>query len=99
MCLVFASLCSLLCFNSYSYESIIKILSPSLWLQRKSSRETTLVIFTFSLFFLFLVVLMFVTTVATSLYLYFSIFVPSLASDCKKGQKLVHAIQKQILSA
>src|ERR1043165_4056176 len=47
-------------------------------------------------FFLFLVVLMIVTTVATSLYLYFSSFVPSLAPDCKKGQKLVHAIQKQI---
>src|SRR4051812_35503536 len=48
---------------------------------------------------LFLVVLMIVTTVATSLYLYFSSFVPSLASDCKKGQKFVHAVQKQILSA
>src|ERR1044072_8923678 len=46
--------------------------------------ETTLVLFTFSLFFLFLVVLMFVTTVATSLYLYLSSFVPSLASYCKK---------------
>jgi len=42
---------------------------------------------------------MIVTTVATSLYLYFSSFVPSLASDCKKDQKLVHAVQKQILSA
>ena len=37
-------------------------------------------------FLLFLVVLMIVTTVATSLYLYFSSFVPSLASDCKKVQ-------------
>src|SRR3954469_2234441 len=35
-------------------------------------------------FFLFLVVLLIITTVATSLYLYFSSFVPSLASDCKK---------------
>src|SRR4051812_28072460 len=50
-------------------------------------------------FLLFLVVLMFVTTVATSLYLYFSSFVPSLASDCKKDKKLVYAVQKQILSA
>src|SRR3954468_12717303 len=33
---------------------------------------------------MFLVVLMVVTTIATSLYLYFSSFVPSLASDCKK---------------
>src|SRR3954464_7021978 len=32
---------------------------------------------------------MIVTTVATSLYHYFSSFVPSLASDCKKVQKLV----------
>src|SRR4051812_46899541 len=35
-------------------------------------------------FFLFLVDLMIVTTVETSLYLYFSSFVPSLALDCKK---------------
>ena len=42
---------------------------------------------------------MIVTTAATSLYLYFWSFVPSLASDCKKDQKLVHAVQKQILSA
>src|SRR3954463_14449833 len=49
-------------------------------------------------FLLFLVVLMIVTTVATSLYLYFSSFVPSLASDCKKVQKLVLAVQKQIMS-
>jgi len=55
--------------------------------------------FLFFAFVLFLVVLMIVTTVATSLYLYFSSFVPSLASDCKKGQKLVLAVQKQILSA
>src|SRR3954468_13218758 len=48
---------------------------------------------------LFLVVLMIVTTVATPLYFYFSSFVPSLASDCKKDQKLVHAVQKQIMSA
>src|SRR3954466_15852436 len=40
--------------------------------------------FVFLFFVLFLVVLMIVTTVATSLYLYFSSFVPSLASDCKK---------------
>src|SRR3954471_24807711 len=40
--------------------------------------------FFFFTFLLFLVVLMIVTTVATSLYLYFSSFVPSLASDCKK---------------
>ena len=50
-------------------------------------------------FLLFLVVLMIFTTVATSLYLYFSSFVPNLASDCKKDQKLVHAVQKKILSA
>ena len=55
--------------------------------------------FFFFAFALFLVVLMIVTTVATSLYLYFSSFVPSLASDCKKDQKLVHAVQKQILTA
>ena len=55
--------------------------------------------FFFSFFLLFLVVLMIFTTVETSLYLYFSSFVPSLASDCKKDQKFVHAIQKQILSA
>src|ERR1043165_4110941 len=42
-------------------------------------------------FLLFLVVLMIVTTVETSLYLYLTSFVPSLASDCKKDQKLVHA--------
>ena len=29
----------------------------------------------------------------------FSCFVPSLAADCKKVQKLWHAVQKQILSA
>ena len=39
-------------------------------------------------FLLFLVVLMIVTTMSTSLYLYFSSFVPSLPSDCKKDQKL-----------
>ena len=50
-------------------------------------------------FVLFLVVLMIVTTVATPLYLYFSSFVPSLASDGMKVQKLVLAVQKQILSA
>src|SRR3954462_5506554 len=50
-------------------------------------------------FLLFLVVLMIVTTVATSLYLYFSSFVPSLPSNCKKDQKLMHAVQKQNLSA
>ena len=50
-------------------------------------------------FLLCLVVLMIVTTVATSLYFYFSSFVPSLASDCKQDQKLVHAVEKQILSA
>ena len=32
---------------------------------------------------------MLVTTVATSLYLYFSSFVPSLPSDCKKKSKVV----------
>src|SRR3954464_13402196 len=48
--------------------------------------------FLFFVFVLFLVVLMIVTTVATSLYLYFSSFVPSLASDCKKVQKLVLAV-------
>ena len=42
---------------------------------------------------------MIVTSVETSLYLYFSSFVPSLASDCMKVQKLVFAVQKQILSA
>ena len=55
--------------------------------------------FFFFAFVLFLVVLMIVTTVATSLYLYFSSFVASLASDCNKDQKLVHAVQKLILSA
>src|ERR1044071_9540346 len=43
--------------------------------------------FFFFAFVLFLVVLMIVTTVETSLYLYFSSFVPSLASDCMKVQK------------
>jgi type II secretory pathway component PulK len=35
-----------------------------------------------------LVVLMLVTTVATSLYLYFQALCQVLASDCKKVQKL-----------
>src|SRR3954468_1619098 len=47
-------------------------------------------------FVLFLVVLMIVTTVATSLYLYFSSFVPSLALDCKKAQKLVMLSRKRL---
>ena len=46
-----------------------------------------------------LVVLMCVTTVATSLYLYFQALCQVLASDCKKVQKLWHAVQKQILSS
>src|SRR4051812_13634029 len=50
-------------------------------------------------FLLFLVVLIIVTTIEKSLYLYFSSFVPSLASDCKKDQKLVLVVQKQILPA
>src|SRR3954469_18836112 len=54
--------------------------------------------FFFFAFVLFLVFLMIVTTVATSLYLYFSSFVPSLASECMKVQKLELAVQKQILS-
>src|SRR3954470_21356601 len=29
----------------------------------------------------------------------FSSFVPSLVADCKKDQKLVHVVQKQIMSA
>ena len=42
---------------------------------------------------------MIVTIVETSLYLYFSSFVPTLASDWKKDQKLVNTVQKQIMSA
>ena len=38
-------------------------------------------------YLLFLVVLMFVTTVETSLYLYFPRFLPSLSSDGKRNQK------------
>ena len=38
-------------------------------------------------------------TLALTENLYFSRFVPSLASDCKKDQKLWQAVQKQILSA
>jgi len=41
-----------------------------------------------------LVVLMFVTTVATSLYLYFQALCQVLASGGKKNQKLLHAVQK-----
>ena len=44
-------------------------------------------------------VLKIVTTVATSLYIYFQALCQVLASDCKKVQKLWHAVQKQILSA
>ena len=54
--------------------------------------------FFFFSFVLFIVVVMILTTVATSLYPYFSRFVPSLASDCMKVQKLVLVVQKQILS-
>ena len=46
-----------------------------------------------------LVVLMLVTTVATSLYLYFQALCQVLASNCKKVQKLWHAVQKKIMSA
>ena len=50
-------------------------------------------------FLLFLVVLMIVNTVAKSMYLSFSSFVPSLDPEFLKAQKLELAVQKQILSS
>ena len=50
-------------------------------------------------FFLFLVVLMIVTTVATSLYLYFSSFVPFIASYDKGSESCDMLSRKQILSS
>ena len=70
----------------------------SLWLAQRRKRKRLLGGNPIWFFLLVLVVLMIVTTVATSFYLYFSSFVPSSASDCKKGQKLVHDVQKKILS-
>src|ERR1041385_4512988 len=48
--------------------------------------ETTLVIFTLSFYFLFLVVLMIVPTVATSLYLYFQALCQVIASYDKGSE-------------
>lgn len=42
---------------------------------------------------------MLVTTLATSLYLYFWALCQVIAFDCKEVQKLWHAVQKHILSA
>src|ERR1043165_4599784 len=53
--------------------------------------------FFFFAFVLFLVVLMIVTTVATSLYLYFSSFVPSLASYGGGSKSCDMLSRKQIL--
>lgn len=44
-------------------------------------------------------VLMCVTTLATSLYLYFQALCQVIAFDCNKVPKLWHVVQKQIMSA
>ena len=68
---------ALFCFNSYSYESIIKIIKPSQKASKKSAYGRQPILFST---YCFVWVLGDVTSVTTPLYIFVLVFVPTIAS-------------------